>query len=185
MPDPYIALGRQQVIIVSIITTITTTPVLLTTIFAVDSFGSTFHLHLLFKAGHEYRRSFCILQPAICPWGLLTARGFLPEAATPLASGKTAEKTVLQREEQQLSSWTPSEDSFPVFCVCLSPGQGFLPTKQRLLVLHFLNKLQFSFVMVKKNFFPIKSTYSHSILCLGLLLSFFDPKVTAPTIDAV
>jgi hypothetical protein len=41
MPDSYIALGRQQVIIVSIITTITTTPFLLTTIFAVDSFGST------------------------------------------------------------------------------------------------------------------------------------------------
>ena len=63
------------------------------------------------------------------------------------------ENTVLQREEQQLSSWTPSEDSFPVFCVCLSPGQGFLPTKQLLLVLHFLNKLQFSFVMVKKKIF--------------------------------
>ena len=143
------------------------------------------HLHLLFKAYPGYRIGFSTLQPAVCLWWFLTARGFLPEAATPLASGKTAEKTVLQREEQQLSSWTPSEDSFPVFCVCLSPGQGFLPTKQRLLVLHFLNKLQFSFVMVKKNFFPIKSTYSHSILCLGLLLSFFDPKVTAPTIDVV
>ena len=149
MPDPYIALGRQQVIIVSIITTITTTPVLLTTIFAVDSFGSTFHLHLLFKAGHEYRRSFCILQPAICPWGLLTARGFLPEAATPLASGKAAEKTQCFRGKSSSSPPGHHQKILSIFCDCLSPEQGFLPTRQLLLDLHFLNKLQFSFVMVK------------------------------------
>ena len=149
MPDPYIALGRQQVIIVSIITTITTTPVLLTTIFAVDSFGSTFHLHLLFKAGHEYRRSFCILQPAICPWGLLTARGFLPEAATPLASGKTAEKIQCFRGKSSSSPPGHHQKILSIFCDCLLPEQGFLPTRQLLLDLHFLNKLQFSFVMVK------------------------------------
>ena len=94
------------------------------------------------------------------------------------------ENTVLQREEQQLSSWAPSEDPLPVFCVCLSPGQGFLPTRQLLLLLQFLNKLQFSFVMVTM-FISIKSTYSKSILCLGLLFSFFDPKVPASTISVV
>ena len=88
---------------------------------AVDSFGSTFHLHLLFKAGHEYRRSFCILQPAICPWGLLTARGFLPEAATPLASGKTAEKIQCFRGKSSSSPPGHHQKILSIFCDCLSP----------------------------------------------------------------
>ena len=50
------------------------------------------HLHLLFKAYQGYRRSFSTLQLAVCLWWFLTARGFLPEAATPLPSGRTAEK---------------------------------------------------------------------------------------------
>ena len=99
------------------------------------------HLHLLFKAGHGYRRSFSILHPAICLWGLLTARGFLPEAATPLASGKTAEETQCFREKSSSSPPGHHQKVLSIFCVCLSPGQGFLPTRQLFLVLHFLNKL--------------------------------------------
>ena len=124
------------------------------------------HLHLLFKASHEYRRSFCIFQPAICLWGLLTARGFLPEAATPLASGKTAEKTQCFRGKSSSSPPGHHQKILSVFCDCLSPEQGFLPTRQSLLVLHFLNKLQFSFVTVKKNFFFLLKALTAIAYCV-------------------
>ena len=108
------------------------------------------HLHLLFKAYHGYRRSFSTLQPAVCLWWFLTARGFLPEAAVLLSSGKTAEKTS-QSFRWKSSSFSPGQHgrilSLP--WVSLSPGQGFLPAGQLLLSLLFSNKLQFLCVMSK------------------------------------
>ena len=64
------------------------------------------HLHLLFKAYHGYRRSFSILQPAVCLWWFLTARGFLPEAAVLLCSERTAEKAS-QSLKWKSSSFSP------------------------------------------------------------------------------
>ena len=108
------------------------------------------HLHLLFKAYHGYRRSFSTLQPAVCLWWFLTARGFLPEAAVLLSSGRTAEKTS-QSFRWKSSSFSPGQHgrilSLP--WVSLSPGQGFLPAGQLLLSLLFSNKLQFLCVMSK------------------------------------
>lgn len=90
------------------------------------------------------------LQPAVCVWWFLTVRGFLSESATPLPSGGTRESIAEpQEEKQQLFSRGPSEDSLAFFCVCLSPGQCFLPDEQLFLILHTLNKIQFFCVMVK------------------------------------
>ena len=108
------------------------------------------HLHLLFKAYHGYRRSFSILQPAVCLWWFLTARGFLPEAAVLLCSERTAEKAS-QSLKWKSSSFSPGHHQriLSLSWVCLSPGQGFLPAGQLLLILLFMNKLQFLCVMTK------------------------------------
>ena len=106
------------------------------------------HLHLLFKAYHGYRRSFSTLQPAVCLWWFLTARGFFPEAAVLLSSGRRAEKA------SQSFTWN-SSNFFPghhqrilsLSWVCLSPGQGFLPASQLLLILLYSNKLEYLCVL--------------------------------------
>ena len=106
------------------------------------------HLHLLFKAYHGYRRSFSTLQPAVCLWWFLTARGFFPEAAVLLSSGRRAEKA------SQSFTWN-SSNFFPghhqrilsLSWVCLSPGQGFLPAGQLLLILLYSNKLEYLCVL--------------------------------------
>ena len=102
------------------------------------------HLHLLFKAYHGYRRSFSILQPAVCLWWFLTARGFLPETTILLSSGRTAEKPS-QSFRWKSSRFSPGHHQriLSLSYICLSPVHGFLPAGQMLLFLLFTNKLQF------------------------------------------
>ena len=111
------------------------------------------HLHLPFKAYHGYRRSFTFLQPAVCLWWYLTVRGFLPEAAVLLSSGRTAGKAS-QSFRWKSSRFSPRHHQriLSLSWVCLSPGQGFLPAGQLWLIFLFTNKVQFFCVWWKKMF---------------------------------
>ena len=121
------------------------------------------HLHLLFKSCHEYRRSFSILQPSIRLWRFLTARSFLPEVATPLPSGRTAEKA------SQL--FRGKSNSCPLGChqgihslSSVSVTWAGVSTSWAIVTYPpLLNKLQFLCVMLKNVFFLLKPAFSNAI----------------------